>query len=323
MIYFGIDISKLTFDVVVLNNNQISNFKYDNNSKGSKAFIKKISSFDDKIICCMEATGIYGLSLAKAIYKSNHNVIVANPVKTHGFAKIQMLRNKTDRADAQSIAQFCKHLDDQGQIESSLFKPKSECYERLQYMFTRLQQLKKQHNQETNRLEASIDKTCQKSIKAMIKFIEKQMNAIENEIHDCIQLDKELNTQVELLTSIKGIASNTAWAILAYLGDINLFKNSRQVTSFAGLNPRIEQSGTSINKSRLSKMGHRRLRRALYMPAVVACHHNIVAMDLYQRMLKKGKPKNVAITAVMRKLLVIAYGVLKSQTKFDPNYQAR
>ena len=128
------------------------------------------------------------------------------------------------------------------------------------------------------------------------------MNIIEIEIHYCVQEDKELTTQVELLTSIKGIGSNTAWAILAYLGDVNLFKNSRQVTSFAGLNPRINQSGTSVNKSRFSQMDHHRLRRALYMPAVVACHHNTVTIKLYQKLLAKGKPKKVAITAVMRKL---------------------
>jgi len=323
MIYIGIDISKLTFDVAVLNNGQIKNRQFDNNPKGFKSFHKVIKPFSYQVICCMEATGIYGLSLAKALFNSKHKIIVANPIKTHAFAQMEMLRNKTDQADAGSIARFCKHIDDQGQLEKNLYTPKGECYERMQFLFTRLQQLKKQHNQETNRLGVSVDKIATRSIKAMIKFIAKQMVKIETQIQTCVDQDDGLKQQVDLLTSIKGIGQNTAWAILAYLGDVALFKNSRQVTSFAGLCPRLEQSGTSVNKSRLSKMGHRGLRKALYMPAVVASHHNQITMKLYQRLVDSGKPKKLAIIAVMRKLLVLSFGVLKSQTRFDPNYQTK
>jgi len=323
MIYIGIDISKLTFDVAILSNNQTTDHHFDNNIKGFKAFKKTLSSLGDDVISCMEATGIYGLALAKELYHSNHLIIVTNPLRTHAFAKMQMLRNKTDQADAGSIAKFCKHLDEQGEVEKNLFTPKGESYERLQFLFTRLQQLKKQHTQESNRLGVSIDTMATASIKAMLKFIDKQIAKIESEIQTCVDNDDELAQQVDLLTSINSIGTITAWAILAYLGDVNLFKNSRQVTCYAGLNPRIEQSGTSVNKSRLSKMGHHHLRRALYLPAVVASHHNQVAITLYQRLLTKGKPKKVAITAVMRKLLVLAFGVLKSQTKFNPDYQTK
>ena len=123
------------------------------------------------------------------------------------------------------------------------------------------------------------------------------------------------------MISIPGIGEKTAWSILAYLGDISLFSNAKQVTSYAGINPKIEQSGTSINKSSLSKIGNKRLRKALYMPALTAAKHNPLMKDLYERLQQKGKPNKVALCAVMRKLLVLAYGVLKSGKAFDPCYQ--
>ena len=96
----------------------------------------------------MEATGIYGLALAKYLVQKDEKVIVANPIKTHAFAKMEMLRNKTDKADAMCIARYCKHLDDKGEITKNLFKPKGEAFEKLQFLITRLEQLDKMTTQE-------------------------------------------------------------------------------------------------------------------------------------------------------------------------------
>lgn len=150
--------------------------------------------------------------------------------------------------------------------------------------------------------------------------LERQQITIEKQLQTLINQQQTLSEQADLLTSINGIANISAWAILAYLGDIRLFVNAKQVASYAGMNPRQERSGSSINRSRLSKMGHGRLRRALYMPALSAARHNPVLRDTYQRLLANGKPKKVALCAVMRKLLVLAYGVLKSGKPFDANY---
>jgi transposase len=118
------------------------------------------------------------------------------------------------------------------------------------------------------------------------------------------------------------LGDKTAWSILAYIGDISLFENAKQISSYAGLNPRIEQSGSGVDRSRLSKMGCARLRKSLYMPALVAVRYNPLMMALYDRLLVNGKLKKVAlVAAVMRKLLVLAYSVLKSGKPFDLNYQ--
>lgn len=323
MLFIGIDISKASFDVNVINKNKTESRSFDNSNKGFKAFLSIVKKYKEPLLFCMEATGNYGLALAKYLYHSGYQIMVVNPIKTHAFAKMEMSRNKTDKADAMSIARYCRHLHVQGQIECHLFKPKDSAFEELQYLITRLEQLDNMATQEKNRLGVSVSKTSSRSIKAMIKHINKQVIDIKKTIKDMVNNSEMLKQQVQLLVSIHGIADKTAWSILAYIGDISLFSTAKQVTSYAGISPKIIQSGSSINKTSLSKLGNKRLRKALYMPALVAIKHNPVMAAFYNQLLKNGKPKKVAVCAVMRKLLVLSYGVLKSGVPFDPCYQTK
>ena len=319
--YIGMDISKLSFDVAILNEGHYHHRHFDNDLAGFKACLAWVKPFNTPALFCMEATGIYGLALAKYLVSHQQKVIVANPIQTHAFAKMEMTRNKTDKADAMSIARYCQHLDRQGRANKSLYTPKEADFERLQFLVTRLDQLNKVRSQENNRFDVSLDKAAARSIKAMLTFIDKQLSNIKKEIAKIVKQNDSLNTQVHLLTSIIGLGDKTAWSILAYIGDVSLFENAKQMSSYAGLNPRIEQSGSSVNRTRLSKMGNARLRKSLYMPALVAVRFNPRMMAFYTKLLAKGKPKKVALVAVMRKLLVLAYGVLKSGKPFDVNYQ--
>ena len=321
MIFIGIDISKATFNAAILIDETLYNERFNNEKKGFASFLRWIKSISkDKATFCLEATGIYGLALAKFLHKKKQLVMVVNPIKTNAFCRMEMQRNKTDKADAQSIAHYANYLHLKGLVNKNKFTPKSKDFERLQYLNVRLDQLGKMKTQEQNRLDVSLDKGATKSIKSMIALIKKQQSQIEDEIKVVVKQNDELNQQVKLLISIDGIADKTAWAILAGLGDISFFENAKQVTSYAGLNPKIEDSGTSVHRTSLSKMGDKRLRKSLFMPALVAIRYNLLMIDLYERLLKQGKPKKVALCAVMRKLLVIAYGVLKSGKPFDPCY---
>lgn len=321
MIFVGIDISKLGFDVAVFVDSQYHSRHFDNDLSGFSALSKWVKSFREPPYFCLEATGIYGLGLAKYLYAKQQKVVVANPIQTHAFAKMEMSRNKTDKADAMSIARYCQYLHDKGNIDKSLFTPKDAAFERVQFLVTRLDQLNKMRSQENNRLDVSLDKSAARSVASMLAFIDKQIVKIKATLSEIVKQNEQLNNQVKLLTSIDGVGDKTAWAILAYIGDVSLFENAKQISSYAGLNPRIEQSGTSINHSSLSKMGCARLRKSLYMPALVAVRFNPLLHTFYEKLLAKGKPKKVALVAVMRKLLVLAYGVLKSGKPFDVNYQ--
>lgn len=321
MNFFGIDISKLTFDVTVLTNEKTHYEKFANNMKGFELFTKFIKRHSVKGYFCMEATGIYGAALAGFLVKHNYKTIVANPFKIKSYSRMQMIRNKTDKADSLCIASYCKNLYLQGTIERELYIPKNKYHQQLQALVTRLEQVKLLKNQEVNHLEGSLDKAVIKIINQSIGSLGRQIKAIKKTIIKCLKNGANLSKQVNLLTTIDGIGDITAWSILAYLGDISLFMNSRQVASFVGLNPFVETSGTSVKRTNLSKTGNKRLRKALYMPAIVAKKHNPILTEFYDRLIKKGKPKKVALCAVMRKLLVLSYGVLKSEKEFDPNYR--
>ena len=321
MLSAGIDISKKSFDItIIVTNEQLKHHVFSNNLSGFKKLSKWVSAFDDKIAFCMEATGIYWLNLADYLSERGCKTVACNPQNTHAFTKVKLNRNKTDKADSRIIAEFCNHLIMSNELEKNLYKPKSKAYKDLQNLKYRLEQLGTDLVRENNRLESVSNKKIILSIKSVIRKINTEINKIKKVIEELIASDPELKNATNRLKTINGIADKTSWAIMAYLGDISRFNNSRKVVAYAGLSPARFDSGSSVKGSSLSKIGHKKLRKALYMPALVAIQHNPVVRDFYQKLLANGKPKKVALIASMRKLLVISYGVLKSNTDFDPNY---
>ena len=158
----------------------------------------------------------------------------------------------------------------------------------------------------------------------MLAFLEQEIAAIQQQIREHIEQHPDLKQRRDLLTSIPGVADTTAAAILAELGQMNQFSAARQVAAFAGLVPKIRQSGSSVRgRSTLSKRGSSRLRHSLYFPAIPAMRFNPLVRALAERLRERGKAKMVIVAAAMRKLLHIAYGVLKSGKPFDPNFSAR
>ena len=321
MIFIGIDISKLTFDAAYVFNKRTIHKQFSNNPKGFADFFLWLNRSDEEVFTCLEATGIYSFDIAQYLSQKNVNVMVVNPIITHAFFKMELNRNKTDKADAQLISRYCEHAVLVGDFEKKSYRPKGADYESIQRLVTRCDQLEKSKTQENNRLEASANKDTSRSIKRLQKAINNEIVSVKKTISKIVKNNESLRHQVDLLISINGIGERTAWSILAYIGDINFFSNSKQVASYAGLTPKIIQSGTSIDKSSLSKLGHKRLRKSLYMPALVAIRYNPTLKAVYERLVSNGKPKKVAIVAVMRKLLILSYGVLKSEKAFDVNYQ--
>ena len=179
--------------------------------------------------------------------------------------------------------------------------------------------------QEKNRLGSpGLLKEIVKSIKKSITFLEKEIASIEKEIEEHIDQTPSLKDDHELLTSISGIGNTTAHVLLAELPSISECKEASSYAAFAGLAPYEQSSGTSVRKpTRLSKQGSNLLRSHLYLPALSAIQHNARIKDFYERLLARGKPRMCAVGAVMRKLLLLAYGVLKNREKFDVNWSSR
>jgi len=191
----------------------------------------------------------------------------------------------------------------------------------LQALARHLQQLKETRAEQLTRVQTpQLPEPVVKSIQDVIAVFDTEITRIERTIDDHIDRHPDLKTKRELLTSIPGIGATTATSILSEMPNINEFKTARDVAAFAGLSPRTVQSGTSIRgRGSFCKTGNARLRKALYMPALSAKRFNPALKAFADGLRDRGKHHMVVIGAVMRKLLVLAWAVLKSGHHFDPN----
>ena len=316
----GIDVSKSTLDVVLIGESGSSHRKISNTSQGYHQLEKWLEDHEaGKVQACLEATGQYGEAVAEYLYACGHQVSVVNPARIKRYGESKLHRNKTDKADAALIAEFC-------QKESPTpWQPLSPEIKHLRALVRRLEDQKANLQQEVNRLKSGErDTWVVGDLQNHIDYLRERIAATEKEIEDFIDQTPGLKSQQKLLTTIPGIGDLTAFTLLAEIGDVSTYDGAPQQAAYAGLNPQAHHSGSSVHKkTRISKQGRSELRRCLYMPAVVALTYNPVIQDLSLRMAKRGSLKMEIIVAAMRKLLHIAYGVLKNQLPFDPDFGAQ
>jgi transposase len=312
----GIDISKKDFHVVLLTGEtRTKPKKFTNDPQGFESLQQWLKQKEiDQLHACMEATSIYGDALAEFLYSASFSVSVVNPARIKGFAKGELLRTKTDSVDAALIARFC------AAIKPALWQPTAPEIKELQALVRRLDSLQEMVTAEQNRLETATAKVAELT-NSHLEYLKQQQDLIKQLISDHFDRHPELKQQRDLLVSIPGIGAQTAAVLLSEIGRIEDYQNARQLAAHAGLTPCERSSGTSVHgKTRLSCTGNSRLRKALYMPAVVSIRHNPLLKAFGDRLLDRGKAKMQAIGAVMRKLVHLAFGILKSQQPFDPNY---
>lgn len=310
----GIDISKKKMDVLLVLNNKPIKKIFENTSKGYKLLDGWLRGLrvEKDVHVCLEATGPYSEPLAEFLFEKGYRVSMVNPKTVHKFGGAQLRRNKTDTADARLIADFCLAM------EPDNWHPLPPEIKHLQALTRRVGVLDKILLSEKNRLEESAPQSVKPSLGRMIKNLEKEIEQVKKLIKEHIDNNPDLKEQSDLLQSIPGIAEKTANLLLGEL-EFSAFGSAKSVAAFAGLTPRKDQSGSSLNKTRLSKLGSSRLRKALYFPAIVALKRNAVIKAFASRLSQQGlKPKQV-VCAAMRKLLHIAFGVIKHHRPFDPN----
>jgi transposase len=314
----GIDMAKDKFDVALYQDGQYQMATFANTAAGYNQLLKWLKKRHAQgSHACLEATGPYGEALAQALHGRDYPVSVVNPTRIKAYGASQLKRNKTDREDAKVIAHFCATQS------PPLWSPPPPEVQALQALSHRLLTLKENRTAELNRRQAGLQSVVRQDIDAHIAFLEAQITAIEQRIDDLINRHPDLRRQRELLTSIPGIGDITAAHFMAEVPDVTRFDSVGQLAAYAGLSTRRHQSGSSVHRpGRLSKTGNRRLRAALYMPALSAKQHNPLIGALVVRLEQRGKRPMVIIGAVMRKLLHLAFGVLKSGRPFDPNFEA-
>ena len=311
----GIDISKASFDVVLKAEGKTSHAQFENNPTGFKrlnGWLQKNKA--NGVHACMEATGQYGDGLAEYLYQQGQQVSVVNPARIKAYGSSKLRRNKTDKADAELIAEYCLREN------PDVWSPPPASFKDLQALVRRLEDLQSNYQQEANRMQSGVSTAAVvEDLKAHLEYLGERIEHTKRAIQEHIDAHPELKRRQDLLVSIPGIGKLTAAKILGEVRDVCEFDSARQLAAYAGVTPRRFVSGSSVHKkSRLSKMGNVNLRRSLYMSAISAKKHNPIVQAFCQRLLLAGlRPKEV-ICAAMHKLLHLVFGILKSGRSFDP-----
>jgi transposase len=311
----GIDVSKEKLDVALLRDQGKFRDKVVANSR--KGFLELAGWLAKQGVTqahiCMEATGAYWEDLAEFLVDAGFEVSVVNPLLIRKFGESLGERSKTDRLDARVIAKFCsERAPDRWQAPSKAVRG-------LRALVRRREALIELRTEELNRRDSASEPRVLESINKVIAMLDEQIAQIERQIRDHIDSDPTLKDQRKLLESVPGIGPVVSAMLLSYYGGDLRFNSSKQAVAFAGLDTSRRESGSSVRgKPRLSKKGHSNIRGTLYMPAVVAMTKSDWGKAFAGRLVAAGKPKLLVIGAVMRKLVAIAYGVLKSGQPFNP-----
>jgi len=315
----GIDVAKDKFDVTLMDGaGQKQHKEFRNNATGFKKLDKWVKQRTTGVVhICMESTSVYWEDVAEYLHQAGYEVSVVNPARIKGYALSQMRRSKTDPIDAAVIADFCRT-----QVPKQWTPPSAE-QRKLRALVRHLQALKKSRTQQRNRLATCRDPEVAASLETILKAIETEMAQIEKRIEAFFDDHPELKQKRQLLQSIKGIGQKTATHLLAEMYDLADYDNAKAAAADAGITASHFSSGATVRRrSKMSRMGKASVRGCLYFPALTAIQHNPLVKLLAQRLEAKGKPKKVIQVAAMRKLMHLAYGVLKNQQPFDPAYAA-
>lgn len=313
----GVDVSKAKLDVCLLTEDGVEWYKQVANSAAGHAVLYDWlqAQTPRRVPICLEATGIYSDALAHYLYQQHYPVSVVNPAPVKSFAAALMKRHKTDKSDAQVLAHYRAH------ITPPLWQPPALSQSHLQDLKRLADDLQTDRTRVKNRLEGTRPGSpVRRYLQDQLDYVEKQLAQIQAEIQKQLQEDQDLGRQADLLTSIIGIGSTSAAQVLAELPDLARFDSANALVAYAGLCPHQHESGTLLKRSWLSKQGNAALRKALYFPALSAKQHNPHLRPFAERLSAAGKTKMVVVAAVMRKLLVLIYAILKSGQPYDPHY---
>jgi transposase len=313
----GIDIAKGKFDVTLL---------WPDGRRRRKACPNSASGFAElltwlqrqqvtRVHAAMEATGTYGEALATTLVDAGHQVSVLNPAVIHHYAQSRLTRAKTDRVDADLIADYTATQ------HPTPWTPLPREIRELQALVRRLDALLGMQTEERNRAQAgALTPAVQQSIAAVLAHLEGQIADVRQQIGQHMDHHPDLRRRRDLLTSIPGVGDATAAVLLAELFT-KQFASARHAAAFAGVVPRVRDSGTLHGRRVMCKVGANRVRKGLYFPAIAALRWNPTVKIFGERLRAAGKPPMLVIGAAMRKLVHLAFGVLHSGRAYDPAFK--
>lgn len=299
---------------------------FKNTKKGRTALLTWVKKLTDKAVplrYVMEATGVYHEKLAYLLDEKKYDVSIVLPNKIRNFFLTLDVKTVTDKTAADAIAQFGlgRKLDNRHRPKALFRELRQLTRERDQVIQDRTIAKNQLHAENT---EAVPNKSSLKRLKERIKLHDKHEGQIMKEASALTKTDPELHASIKRICTIPGVGELTAIIILAETYGFDLIRNKAQLTSYAGLDVKEKQSGTSVKgKPKISKRGNRHLRKCLYLPAWTAINHNPDYNGLFARLVSQHGIKMKAGVAVQRKLLELVYIIYKNGTVFDPEYMLK
>ncbi|MBL8328634.1 MAG: IS110 family transposase [Rubrivivax sp.] len=304
----GVDVCKQHLDVCVGTIEQ----RVANDANGWGGLIARFKEANVDLVV-LEATGGYERDLVCALHNAGISVARVNPRQARDFAKSMGVLAKTDQVDARTLRDFADVLGRHKDRAKYITSMPHEHRQQLAELMTRRRQLVDMRVAEGNHLEHAQAKQSVRSIKSVLKILDKQLEAIDHEVDD--HMDRYFKDQRTLLDSVKGVGPVTILTLTAALPELGSL-GRRQISKLVGVAPLADDSGPRKGKRRIWG-GRAHVRAVVYMAALVAIQHNPAIKVFYSRLIAAGKPKKVAIVACMRKLLTILNAMLRDQASWN------
>ena len=330
--WVGLDVSKATFDAALALSDQrfpstpvraLPWKSFPRTREGVVAFLAwlKEQAPKEKVRVVMEATGKYSVELTTWLLAKRPSLrpAIVNPKNTKAFIDSLSQRNKTDGLDARGLAFYGVER------RPAAYEPLSKARQELRELSRCRDTLIAQRTALKNRLrEKSSSKIVRRLQTRQLHQLNEDIAKLEEEMKRVIDEDEKFKRDFALLNTIAGVGPITAMTVLAEIGDLRRFERARQLTAYAGVTPRIIESGTSVRgKTRMCKRGNERVRHALYLSAMATLNTkrpNSLSI-VHQRLCEEGKEGKAALGAVMRKQLTVMRAVLISGKPYDPTFR--
>jgi transposase len=304
--YWGIDVSKGWLDIAI---DKVVT-RIEQTEEAINGFINQQKAFTSKALVTLESTGGYEKLVADCLSLAGLTVHIAHPNKVKSFAKAKGRLAKTDKIDAKLLCDYGRFID-----ADEIRGLRSKEQEELRELGARLAQLKDLHHQETCRLGIASNKNIARSHGSILKTIKAEIAVIVKQIMQLINENSGLKEKHSLLCSMKGVGPVLSMVLLTDLPELGQI-NKKEVAALVGVAPLTNQSGQKTGKA-MTKYGRAGIRKILYMAALTASRHNPKLKVFYERLVSAGKPRKVAIVAVMRKMLVILNAMIITNTRFE------
>lgn len=286
-------------------------------------WVKLLADKDIRIHVVMEATGVYHEKFAYYLDDKGYDLSIVLPNKISNYIRTLDIKTITDKTCSEAIARFGLER------KLSFWSRPQKVYKELKQLTRERDQIVQERSMVKNQLhaektEAEPNKRSMDRLQSRIKFLNKQEAEIKRDVSKIVSSDSELKQEVDRISTVPGIGTLTAVTILAETNGFELVRNKKQLTSYAGLDVKEKQSGTSVKgKPKISKRGNKYLRKALHLPSLSSVKYNEQHKEMYVRIVSKCGIKMKALIAIQRKMLELIYVIWKNKTVYMNDYERK